>query len=168
MLAQALRQLSETIEDSGAVVTHDPLPAVRGDASLLVQLLQNLLGNAVKFRSEHQPRVHLGVGRASDGFVELSCRDNGIGIQEQYEEKIFVIFQRLHGRDSYDGTGIGLAMCRKIVDFHGGRLWLDNEATSSAGSVFRFTLPVDDRPTRPAQPVRADPAGTDQDGRDAR
>lgn len=143
VLAHALRQLQAAIEESAAVVTHDPLPDVEGESGLLVQLLQNLIGNAIKFRGEQPPRVHLGVlpSPGDPDSWELSCRDNGIGIEEQYEDKIFVIFQRLHGRDSYGGTGIGLAMCKKIVEHHGGRLWLDR-GVPGEGATFRWTLPV--------------------------
>jgi signal transduction histidine kinase len=142
-LAQAERQLELMITEADAVVTHDPLPTVEGDHSLLVQLLQNLIGNGVKFKGDDPPRVHIGAARsAGDPDVwEFSCRDNGIGIDEQYEDKIFVIFQRLHGRDAYGGTGIGLAMCKKIVEHHGGRLWLDTESRETPGAVFRWTLP---------------------------
>jgi signal transduction histidine kinase len=142
VLTQAERQLELMIADADAVVTHDPLPTIEGDHSLLVQLLQNLIGNGVKFRGEEPPRVHVGATRsAGDPNVwEFSCRDNGIGIDEQYEDKIFVIFQRLHGRDAYGGTGIGLAMCKKIVEYHGGRLWLDTEPRETPGAVFRWTL----------------------------
>jgi hypothetical protein len=145
VLSQALRQLGALLEESGAEVTHDPLPTVRGDASLLVQLLQNLVGNGVKFRGDQAPRVHIAIRRADDRNWEFSCADNGIGIDPQYEDKIFVIFQRLHGRDAYGGTGIGLAMCKKIVEHHGGRLWLDNSPGQgvSGGATFRWTLPVD-------------------------
>ncbi len=147
VLAQAVRQLDLMLAEGGATVTHDPLPVVRGDQSLLVQLLQNLIGNGVKFRGDDPPRVHLSAAPSSEDPTvwELSCTDNGIGIDEQYQEKIFVIFQRLHGRDAYDGTGIGLAMCKKIVEYHGGRLWLDTSPRSNgdtAGAVFRWTLPV--------------------------
>jgi signal transduction histidine kinase len=138
-LEQALRQLQAVLEETSAVVTHDQLPTVRGDASLLVQLFQNLVGNGVKFRGAAAPRVHIGA-RPGNGEWELSCSDNGIGIEPQYADKIFVIFQRLHGRDAYDGTGIGLAMCKKIVEHHGGRMWLDPSATE--GATFRWTLPV--------------------------
>ena len=98
-----------------------------GDHSLLVQLFQNLIGNGVKFRGDDPPRVHIGAARSAEdpALWEFTCSDNGIGIEEQYQDKIFVIFQRLHGRDAYGGTGIGLAMCKKIVEHHGGRLWLD-------------------------------------------
>jgi len=159
VLAQAERQLDLLISDAGAVVTHDPLPTIEGDHSLLVQLLQNLIGNGVKFRSEHPPRIHLGAARsAGDPDVwEFSCRDNGIGIEGQYEDKIFVIFQRLHGRDAFGGTGIGLAMCKKIVEYHGGRLWLDTEPREAPGAVFRWTLPERQPSERSAsQNIRTD------------
>ena len=166
VLAQALRQLAALIEETDAEVTHDPLPTVRGDASLLVQLLQNLVGNGLKFRSEEAPRVHIGARRVSgeeadDGVWEFTCSDNGIGIDPQYEDKIFVIFQRLHGRDSYGGTGIGLAMCKKIVEHHGGRLWLDPErpGTDGTGATFRWTLPVSED-----QPADAGPGPTSRPG----
>ena len=143
VMSQAERQLEVLLADAGAVVTHDPLPTVEGDASLLVQLFQNLVGNGVKFRGEQPPRVHLSAARSEEDPEqwEFSCTDNGIGIEEQYRDKIFVIFQRLHGRDAYGGTGIGLAMCKKIVEHHGGRLWLDTEPRDASGAVFRWTLP---------------------------
>ena len=138
-LAQALAQLDVVLTDVAAQVTYDPLPTVRGESSLLVQLFQNLVGNGAKFRGEEQPRIHIGVRRDGDVW-EFCCADNGIGIEPQYEDKIFVIFQRLHGRDAYGGTGIGLAMCKKIVEYHGGRMWLDTTVTR--GATFRWTLPV--------------------------
>ncbi len=136
--AQALRQLDVLIEEAGAVVTHDPLPTVVGDASLLVQLFQNLVGNAVKFRRDQPPRVHVGA-RADGERWEMWCSDNGIGIEPQYADKIFIIFQRLHGREAYGGTGIGLAMCKKIVEHHNGTMWLDADVTD--GTTIRWTLP---------------------------
>ena len=139
VLEQALRQLAAALEDSGAEVTHEPLPVVAGDFGLLVQLFQNLIGNAVKFRGEQAPRVHIGC-RTQGERVELSCTDNGIGIEPQYADRIFVIFQRLHAKEAYDGTGIGLALCKKIVEHHGGRIWLDTP--SGTGTSFRFTLPA--------------------------
>jgi signal transduction histidine kinase len=144
--SQAVAQLDVVISESGAQVTSDPLPSVEGAQSLLVQLFQNLVGNGVKFHGDAPPRVHIGVTPAGDMW-EFTCRDNGIGIEPQYEEKIFVIFQRLHGRDVYSGTGIGLAMCKKIVEYHGGRMWLDTTVTD--GAAFRWTLPVNQGgPTR--------------------
>ena len=141
---QAERQLELTIEEAGAVVTHDPLPTVDGDHSLLVQLFQNLIGNGVKFHGDDPPRVHIGAAASAEdpALWEFTCSDNGIGIEEQYQDKIFVIFQRLHGRDAYGGTGIGLAMCKKIVEHHGGRLWLDTTPRDTSGAVLRWTLPV--------------------------
>jgi signal transduction histidine kinase len=156
VVGQAERQLELTLAEADAVVTHDPLPTVEGDHSLLVQLLQNLIGNGVKFRGDDPPRVHLGAARSTkDPHVwEFSCTDNGIGIEGQYQDKIFVIFQRLHGRDAYAGTGIGLAMCKKIVEHHGGRLWLDTEPRDSPGAVLRWTLPE----TQPAERIGASPS----------
>jgi light-regulated signal transduction histidine kinase (bacteriophytochrome) len=116
------------------------LPRVRGDRSLLTALLQNLIGNAIKFRGEEAPRVRVGVTRSGDMY-EFSVSDNGIGIAPRYADRIFVIFQRLHPKEEYSGTGIGLAMCRKIVEFHGGEIWLDPDG-ADAGATFRFTLPV--------------------------
>jgi signal transduction histidine kinase len=138
-LAQAQRQLATMLEETGATVTSDDLPTISGESTLLVQLFQNLVGNALKFHGAEPPRIHIAV-RAEGGMWELSCSDNGIGIGQQYADKIFVIFQRLHARDAYGGTGIGLAMCKKIVEYHGGRIWLDTNETS--GAVFRWTLPV--------------------------
>ena len=140
-LAQALAQLDVVLSEADAKVTFDALPTVRGESSLLVQVFQNLIANAVKFTGEAAPRIHIGVRQDGDVW-EFSCADNGIGIEEQYQDKIFVIFQRLHGRDAYSGTGIGLAMCKKIVEYHGGRMWLDTSVTS--GATLRWTLPVAD------------------------
>lgn len=142
-LAQAERQLAEALEETGATVTHDLLPTVDGDGTLLVQLFQNLVGNGLKFRAELPPRVHISARRAGE-FWEFSCSDNGIGIDGQYAEKIFQIFQRLHGRDAYGGTGIGLALCKKIVEHHGGRMWLDTAVTD--GASFRWTIPAAEPP----------------------
>ncbi|MEV0229946.1 ATP-binding protein [Nonomuraea sp. NPDC050786] len=139
-LDTALENLSATIEDTEATVTRDELPKVRGNRLQLTQLFQNLIENAVKFRSEAAPRVHIGVRRSGDMW-EFSCADNGIGVEPKYADRIFLIFQRLHPRDVYPGTGIGLALCRKIVEYHGGQLWLDGTAESQ-GATFRWTLPA--------------------------
>jgi light-regulated signal transduction histidine kinase (bacteriophytochrome) len=139
VLAGALRDLDELITRTGARVTHDPLPTVLGEGALLTTVFQNLIGNAIKFRGEDPPQVHIGVQR-TDGFWTFRVRDNGIGVDPVHAEKIFAIFQRLHSRDGYPGTGIGLALCRKILEYHRGRIWLDPDTTS--GSAFCFTLPA--------------------------
>ncbi|MEV0629955.1 ATP-binding protein [Nonomuraea wenchangensis] len=138
-LDRALDNLSAAIEDTGATVTRGELPAIHGNRVQLTQLFQNLVENAVKFRSEEPPRVHIEARRDGEMW-EFSCADNGIGVEPKYADRIFLIFQRLHARDVYPGTGIGLALCRKIVEFHGGQLWLD-DAGKDGGATFRWTLP---------------------------
>jgi signal transduction histidine kinase len=137
--ASAMSNLELTSGAADARITHDPLPVVLGERTLLVQLFQNLIGNAIKFRGAEPPTVHIGVA-ARENTWEFSCADNGIGIEPQYADRIFVIFQRLHAREEYTGTGIGLALCKRIVEHHGGELWLDTSVTS--GTTFRWTLPV--------------------------
>jgi signal transduction histidine kinase len=136
---QAARNLTTRIEQAGATVEIRPLPAVDAEIALLTTVFQNLIGNALKFRSADPPHVVVDARRNGDEW-EFSFADNGIGIDAQYADRIFVIFQRLHGKAEYPGTGIGLAMCRKIIEYHGGRIWLDT--TVSAGSRFCFTLPA--------------------------
>ncbi len=139
VLRDALANLRTAIVEAAGMVTHDPLPAVRGDRSQLVQLLQNLIGNAIKYRSEAPPRVHVSAVTQGDTCT-VSVRDNGIGIDPQFFERVFVIFQRLHPAHEYPGTGIGLAIARKIVERHGGRIWI--ESRPGEGATFLFTLPV--------------------------
>ncbi|WP_145237598.1 sensor histidine kinase [Prescottella equi] len=141
-LDKALANLSAAVDESGATIERpERLPEIDGDATLLAMLWQNLIGNAIKFtRPESTPEVSISVQRRPDDMWLVSVQDRGIGIAEEFEEKIFVIFQRLHGRDEYTGTGIGLALCKKIVEYHGGQIWLDT--TSSDGARFNFTLPV--------------------------
>jgi light-regulated signal transduction histidine kinase (bacteriophytochrome) len=142
----ALGNLATAIEESGAEIVRlkRRLPHVSGDATLLTMLWQNLIGNAVKFRrNDSPPRIVIDCGRGTgDGQSQwlLSVTDNGIGIAEEFSDKVFVIFQRLHGRDVYTGTGLGLALCKKIVEHHGGTIWIDTSYTD--GTRFEFTLPV--------------------------
>jgi PAS domain S-box-containing protein len=138
-LERALANLKVAIMETNADVTHDDLPGVPAQAAQLTQLFQNLVGNALKYRSSEPPRIHVGVVRRADEW-EFQVRDNGIGIEPQYFERIFNLFQRLHTRNEYPGTGIGLAICKKIVQLHSGRIWL--ESTPGRGSVFHFTLPA--------------------------
>ena len=136
----AMRNLGSAIQQGGARVTHDPLPEVRADKVQLVQLFQNLVGNALKFRApDREPRVHVSVCQ-SDGEWLFRVEDNGIGFEQQYEEKMFLIFQRLHSRGKYPGTGIGLAICKRIADRHGGRIWATGQP--GQGATFSFTIPM--------------------------
>ncbi len=138
VLEQVLHDLGERIAESGAEVTHDPLPVVRGERALLAMLLMNVVGNALKFRHpERPPRVHLSARRDGDAW-EVACTDNGIGIDPQYAERVFVIFQRLHPKEVYSGTGIGLALVKRVVEHHGGRVWV--EPADSGGTTVRWTL----------------------------
>jgi signal transduction histidine kinase len=137
-LERALDHLELAIAEAGAVVEHEPLPRVMADEGQLVQVFQNLLSNAVKFHREGvAPRVRV-TSRRADWMWEISVADNGIGIEAGYFERIFLIFQRLHGREEFPGTGIGLALARRIVERHGGRLWVESEP--GQGSTFHFTL----------------------------
>lgn len=138
-LADALANLAVAIEESKAEITHDELPAVLGDEVQLTQLFQNLIGNAVKFRGDATPTVHVGVQRKGEEW-EFAVRDNGIGIADQDFQRIFVVFQRLHSREKYPGTGIGLSVCKKIVERHGGRIWVESKV--GRGTTFHFTIPV--------------------------
>ena len=145
VVADARAALAGTLESSGAEVVVEELPTVRGDRAQLTSLFQNLISNAVKFRGAQTPLVRLAARREGNDW-ELSCTDNGIGIDPDYAERIFLIFQRLHSREAYQGSGIGLALCRKIVEYHGGHIWLDT--TFSGGARFRFTLPIPKEPVQ--------------------
>jgi signal transduction histidine kinase len=138
VLQKALTNLRATVEASSALVTHDPLPTIEADATQLVQLFQNLIGNAIKFRGTNAPCVHVSAKEQDDAWL-FGVEDNGIGIDPQYSERIFMVFQRLHNKAEYPGTGIGLAICKKVIDRHGGRIWV--ESKSDSGSRFCFTLP---------------------------
>jgi signal transduction histidine kinase len=136
---RAVANLDAALAEADAQVEIGALPTVLGEASLLTTVFQNLIGNAIKFRSGPAPQIRL-TAEPRDGEWLISCSDDGIGIDAEYAERVFVIFQRLHPKDQYAGTGIGLAMCRKIVEHHGGRIWLDADARP--GTTFRFTLPA--------------------------
>jgi len=138
-LSQALSGLAALIEETHATINAQELPTVHGEPALLSLVFQNLVGNALKFHGERRPIVSIRARRREGEWV-VSCADNGIGIDPAEEERIFAIFQRLHPRERYAGTGIGLAMCRKIVEYHGGRIWLDRDVRD--GATFHFTLPA--------------------------
>jgi signal transduction histidine kinase len=139
VLDRALAGLQVVIEECGARVTHDPLPTVMGDEFQLGQLFQNLLGNALKYRDSKPPQVHVSCKQETEQWT-FAVQDNGIGIEPQYRERIFQIFQRLHTREEYEGSGIGLAICKKIVERHGGKIWVESEL--GKGATFYFTIPI--------------------------
>jgi signal transduction histidine kinase len=140
VVARALMNLTAAVNESGARVTHDPLPTVLGDEFQLVQLFQNLIGNAIKYHGSRPPDIHVGCERDGEMW-RFAVIDNGIGIDPEYAERIFVIFQRLHTKQEYPGTGVGLAICKKIVERHRGRIWIESEPQK--GSIFYFTLPIE-------------------------
>jgi PAS domain S-box-containing protein len=147
-LRQALFNLRGAIEESSALVTHDPLPSVMADKMQLTQLFQNLVGNAIKYQGPGVPRVHIAAGKSNGKKWTFSVQDNGLGIDPQYFKKIFGVFQRLHTREAFAGTGIGLAICKKIVEQHGGSISVESQP--GQGSTFRFALARSER--KPRQP----------------
>jgi len=152
VLERALADLTLAVDESGAVISHDPLPTVLGDETQLGQLFHNLLANAIKFRGTQPPRVHVSAERNGTEW-RFAVRDNGIGIAPEHAERIFVIFQRLNTREEYPGTGIGLAICKKIVERHAGTIWVESEP--GRGATFRFSLPAG-----PAGPAGNKPRAT--------
>jgi PAS domain S-box-containing protein len=142
VLNEALADLQTSIEESRAIVTHDLLPVIKTDARQLSQVFQNLVGNAIKYRSAELPRIHVSATKNGGNEWIFSVRDNGMGMDPQYFERIFVLFQRLHGRGEFEGTGIGLAICKKIVERLGGRIWVESQPEK--GSTFYFSLPERD------------------------
>ncbi len=139
VLDRVLRLLASAVQDTQATITHTDLPVVSGDASQLTQLLLNLISNAIKYRSSSSPNVHIAAERSTDTWV-FSVRDNGIGIEPRHMERIFDLFERLHTAEQYQGTGIGLSICRRVVQRHGGNIWVESQL--GIGSTFFFTLPI--------------------------
>jgi len=135
-LGQTINNLSIKIKEKNALITNDELPTIFADGGQMVQLFQNLIGNALKF-CKTSPIIHISADEEKDHYL-FSVKDNGIGIEPQYFDKIFQIFQRLHTKEEYGGTGIGLAICRRIVERHGGKIWV--ESKPGEGTTFRFTI----------------------------
>jgi PAS domain S-box-containing protein len=145
-LEAALTHLTQAIEESGASITHDPMPTIEVDRGQMVRLFQNLIGNALKYRKPDQaPRIHVTAEQTNREWT-IAIRDNGIGFDPQYAATIFAPFKRLHQPDAFPGTGVGLAISRRIVEAHGGRIWAESQP--GEGATFRFTLPVDGKPSR--------------------
>ncbi len=139
VIGRSINNLRKAIEENNAVITNDDLPTIMADEYQIVQLFQNLIANAIKYKGEKAPHLHIS-SKIVDGFWEFSFQDNGIGIDPQYKDMVFVIFKRLHTREEYSGTGIGLAICKKIVERHNGKIWLESDP--GKGSTFYFTIPV--------------------------
>jgi light-regulated signal transduction histidine kinase (bacteriophytochrome) len=139
ILNQVLSNLDLFIKQNRAAISHDSLPEVMVDSTQLAQLFQNLIANGIKYHGEEKPKIHISAKKKANEWV-FSVQDNGIGIDQQYSEKIFEVFKRLHKKEEYPGTGIGLAICKKIVERHGGRIWVESEL--GKGSTFYFTLPM--------------------------
>jgi light-regulated signal transduction histidine kinase (bacteriophytochrome) len=135
---QVLINLEISIKENNAVITHDPLPKVMADDTQLSQVFQNLISNAIKFRGEDNPKIHIAAVREINQWL-FSVQDNGIGIDPKHKDRIFEVFKRLHKRRDYPGTGIGLSICKKIIERHGGNIWVESELGN--GSVFYFTIP---------------------------
>lgn len=138
VFGQSLVNLKIAIDENNAIITHDPLPTLMADSTQMIEVFQNLISNAIKFRSKESPQVHVSALKKRNEWV-FSVRDNGIGIAPEFFDKLFIIFQRLHSRSEYPGTGIGLAVCRKIVERHGGKIWVESEPDK--GSTFYFSIP---------------------------
>jgi light-regulated signal transduction histidine kinase (bacteriophytochrome) len=139
-LRVALKNLRSAIEESHAQVTSDALPEIVSADSTLVQVFQNLVGNAIKYRGDRVPKIHVSA-EATDREWVFTVEDNGIGIEPKYFDRIFLVFQRLHSREEYEGTGIGLAICKRVLQQQGGRIWVESEP--GVGSTFRFSLPME-------------------------
>ena len=140
-IEEVLLSLGPAIHESGAAVTHSALPVVWADRSQITQVFQNLIGNAIKFRGQEPPVISVQAEKADQQWL-FSVSDNGIGLAPEYTQSIFIVFQRLHTRTEYAGNGIGLAICKKIIEHRGGKIWVESEA--GRGSIFKFTMPCDD------------------------
>jgi light-regulated signal transduction histidine kinase (bacteriophytochrome) len=151
VLDDVLVTMHKSIEEAGAEVVSGPLPSVDADSSQMAQLFQNLVGNALKFRAERPPRIRIDARRCNDEWL-FSVEDNGIGMDMQYAERVFQMFQRLHERGKYQGSGIGLTIARRIVERHCGRIWVESEPGN--GSIFYFTWPAAGTAVEPEVPVR--------------
>jgi signal transduction histidine kinase len=138
LVAQAAANLRLALEEKSAKLTHDPLPSIRANEVLLVRVFQNLIGNAIKYSNEGDVRIHISASRGTQSWI-FSVADNGIGVEPQHFERIFGLFKRLHNTKSIAGTGMGLAICKKIVRMHGGKIWITSEV--GKGSTFHFTIP---------------------------
>src|SRR5208283_2022952 len=138
VISGVINDLKIAIEDSGAKIIYDKLPEITANEVQIRQVFQNLIGNSIKFRGGKPPKIEIKAERKENEWL-FSIKDNGIGIDMKYKDKIFVIFQRLHTRTEYPGTGIGLVLCKKIVEKHGGRIWFESEP--GKGSIFYFTMP---------------------------
>jgi light-regulated signal transduction histidine kinase (bacteriophytochrome) len=139
VLEEALTNLKVPIDENNAVITYDQLPTINGDEQLTVQLFQNLIGNAIKYRSQENPKIHISTTKEKNQYL-FSIKDNGIGMSPEHLKRIFTIFQRLHTREEYEGTGIGLAIAQKIIHQQGGRIWVESKL--GKGSTFYFTIPI--------------------------
>ncbi len=157
VLGEVLWNLQAQITDSGATIKADNLPTVVVDRRSMVQLLQNLVSNAIKYNTSTHPEVKIEAADRGNGKWVFHVRDNGIGIDMRHSEQVFGVFTRLHGRDQYSGTGIGLAICRRIVELHGGAIWVESQP--GQGSTFSFTLPSLETNSQPQQKVTAQAAG---------
>ncbi len=138
-IKQVLSNLELFIKENKAAISHNPLPEVMADSTQLTQVFQNLVVNGIKFHGEETPKIHISAEKKAREWI-FSVQDNGIGIDPQYSEKIFEVFKRLHKKEEYPGTGIGLAVCKKIIERHGGRIWVKSEL--GKGATFYFTLPM--------------------------
>jgi PAS domain S-box-containing protein len=157
VLDVALANLRESIAAAHATVVRSALPEIEGDQLQLGQVLQNLIGNAIKFHGPNPPHVWVHAERRGPDW-RFAVRDDGIGIPPEYQDRIFILFQRLHSREEYPGTGIGLSVCKKVVERHGGKLWVESTGKPGEGTTFFFTLPTERAPAKPAEVVEASPA----------